>query len=61
MSSFLNIPAKGILKNISIWKEKQAEEYLTQHTNHLKLRIHIPPKQTASRTMGSVSQEGNHA
>ena len=63
---FSQHPSKRNLKNHfhlseKITKQNQAGEYLTRHTNHLKLCIHIPPKQTASRTMGSVSQEGNHA
>ena len=62
---FSQHPSKRNLKNHfhlseKITKQNQAEEYLTRHTNHLKLCIHISPKQTASRTMGSVSQEGNH-
>ena len=62
---FSQHPSKRNLKNHfhlseKITKQNQAGEYLTQHTNHLKLCIHISPKQTARRTMGSVSQEGNH-
>jgi len=63
---FSQHPSKRNLKNYFHLSEKrtkqnQAVEYLTRHTNHLKLHIHIPPKQTARRPMGSVSQEGNHA